>query len=171
MTVVWLTGLSGAGKTTLSRAVASWLQDQRFQVELLDGDEVRPVLSPRAGFTREDRDEHVQRVAWVASRLAAHGVIALVALVSPYREARARARVFAEQAGVPFLEVYVDASLDTVRARDVKGLYAADVPNLTGVSDPYEPPEHPELTLQTDRLPVSVCAALLLRAILDRTAG
>ena len=152
--VVWLTGLSGAGKSTLATALAARL-GARQPVELLDGDEVRLYVSAGLGFTRADRDTNVQRIAYVARLLAKHGVLVLVAAISPYAETRAAVHQLSADAGHPFVEVFVDASLATVTARDVKGLYAralaGELPHFTGVSDPYEPPPAPAVTVHTDR--------------------
>ena len=160
--VRWLTGLSGAGKSTVARALLDQLGARGQKVELLDGDEVRANLCLDLGFSREDRDTNIARIGYVAGKLAKHGVAVLVAAISPYREARDRVR-----ASVPnFVEVHVAAPVSTCAERDVKGLYAralaGELPNFTGVSDPYEPPESPELMLRTDIEPVdeSVAAAL-----------
>lgn len=166
--VVWLTGLSGAGKSTLATAVAAHLRPRR-SVELLDGDEVRAFLSAGLGFSRADRDTNVQRIAYVARLLARHGVLVLVAAISPYASTRASLRAQSEAAGHPFLEVFVDAPLEVVIARDVKGLYkralAGELPSFTGVSDPYEAPTAPELALRTDHHDLATCAAQLLRLL------
>jgi adenylyl-sulfate kinase len=149
--VVWLTGLPSSGKSTLGGLLARELARRSRRVELLDGDEVRRTLGRELGFSRADRDENVRRVAWVAGLLARHGVIAVVAMISPYRATRAEARA---QIG-DFLEVHVACAQDECIRRDVKGLYrlalAGEIPSFTGVSDPYEPPEQPELVVQTDR--------------------
>jgi adenylyl-sulfate kinase len=148
--IVWLTGLSGAGKSTIAHAVAERLHERRA-VEVLDGDELRAQLSAGLGFSRADRDVNVHRIGYVARLLAKHGVLVLVAAIAPYAETRAALRTRAEQQSLAFLEVYVDAPLEVVSARDVKGLYrkarAGEVSNLTGVSDPYEPPPRPDLAI------------------------
>ena len=118
--VLWLTGLSGAGKSTLSDLIVADLRARAVPVELLDGDEVREFLSKGLGFSREDRDTNVLRIGYVAKLLAQHGVISIVAAISPYREARVRVREMVER----FVEVHVDCALEHVEARDVKGLYA-----------------------------------------------
>ena len=152
--IVWLTGLSGAGKSTLATAIASRLAGRR-PIELLDGDEVRAFLSAGLGFTRADRDINVQRIGYVARLLANHGVLVLVAAISPYAETRAALRALSEAAGHEFIEVYVNAPLETVSARDVKGLYkrahAGEIASFTGVSDPYEAPVAPAIEVHTDR--------------------
>ncbi len=156
--VLWLTGLSGAGKSTLAEALRDVLAEER-RVEVLDGDEVRTHLSKGLGFSKEDRDTNVRRIAWVARTLARHGVAVITAAISPYRDARAEARRLAEEAGVPFLEVFVHAPLGTLVDRDVKGLYrkalAGEIAHFTGVSDPYEPPVEPDVTVDSSRESVS----------------
>ena len=151
--ILWFTGMSGAGKSTLSTAVRRRLE-ATWPVELLDGDEVRTYLSRGLGFTRPDREENVRRIGYVARLLAKHRVAVLTAAISPYRESRDEVRRLATEAGIPFIEVYAKASLDALVHRDVKGLYkkalAGEIPHFTGVSDPYEPPESPEVTVHTD---------------------
>lgn len=155
--ILWLTGMSGAGKSTLSRALLERLEPVR-PVEVLDGDEVRTWLSRGLGFSREDREENVRRIGHVARLLARHGVGVIVAAISPYRGSREEVRRMAAAEGIPFVEVYLQASLDALIARDVKGLYkkalAGEIPHFTGVSDPYEPPEAPEVTVRSDGEPV-----------------
>lgn len=152
--VVWLTGLSGAGKSTLVSSLAARLAPVR-RVEVLDGDEVRSFLSRGLGFSREDRDTNVQRIAYVARLLAKHGVLALVAAISPYAATRDDLRRRSEAAGHRFVEVYVNAPLATVIERDVKGLYrraiAGEIASFTGISDVYEPPTAPAVEVRTDR--------------------
>jgi adenylylsulfate kinase len=151
--IVWLTGLSGAGKSTLATAVSQRLAAQR-PVELLDGDEMREFLTAGLTFSREDRDTNVQRIAYVARLLAKHGVLVFVSAISPYAATRADVKRRAEAAGLAFVEVFVNAPLATVAERDVKGLYkralAGEIPNFTGVSDPYEPPPSPSVEVRTD---------------------
>jgi len=169
--IVWMTGLSGAGKSTLSTAIAARLAGQRA-VELLDGDDVRTFLSAGLGFSRADRDTNVHRIAYVARLLARHGVLVLVAAISPYAETRARLRALSEAAGHPFVEVFVHAPLETVIERDVKGLYqrarTGEIPRFTGISDPYEPPTAPDVEVRTDREDRAVCEARILQALVDR---
>lgn len=152
--VLWLTGLSGAGKSTLASALQEELSAER-PVEVLDGDEVRTHLSKGLGFSKEDRDTNIRRIAWVARVLARNGVAAITAAISPYREAREYARELARESGVPFVEVYVSAPLETLVARDVKGLYrkalAGEIKSFTGVSDPYEPPESAEVEVDSSQ--------------------
>lgn len=169
--IVWLTGLSGAGKSTLATALAARLRDRRA-VELLDGDDVRTFLSAGLGFSRDDRDTNVHRIAYVARLLAKHGVLVLVAAISPYADTRARARELSVAAGHPFVEVFVHAPLATVEARDVKGLYqrarAGEIPSFTGISDPYEPPPAPDVEVRTDREDHAACEARILQALAER---
>jgi adenylylsulfate kinase len=148
---IWFTGLSGAGKSTLSEVIEHRLKSQGRNVEVLDGDVVRTHLSKGLGFSKEDRDTNIKRIAFVCSLLTRNGVACISAAISPYRETRGWAR---NQIG-NFIEVYVKCPIDICRQRDVKGLYKlADegkIKEFTGVSDPYEEPEHPELIVETDR--------------------
>ena len=148
---IWLTGLSGAGKSTLSEIIVERLQRSGRNVEILDGDVVRTHLSKGLGFSREDRDTNIKRIAFVSSLLTRNGVINIVAAISPYRAAREWARA---QIG-NFVEVYVKCPLEVCRQRDVKGLYKlvdeGKIKGFTGVDDPYEEPEHPELVIETDK--------------------
>jgi len=150
---LWFTGLSGSGKTTIAHIVGPALDDRGHIVEYLDGDTVRTHLSKGLGFSREDRDAHIERVGWVASRLTRHGAAAIVAAISPYEETRRKARAMVEQFG-PFVEVHVHASVDECARRDVKGLYAkafaGEIKEFTGVSDPYETPASAEIVLDTE---------------------
>jgi adenylyl-sulfate kinase len=147
---IWLTGLSGAGKSTIARGVAAALRERGRAVEVLDGDEVREHLSRGLGFSKADRDTNVRRIAYVAKLLTRNGVVAMTAAISPYREVRDEAR---QQIGA-FVEVYVRCSLDELVRRDVKGLYAralrGEIPNFTGVSDPYEEPLAPDVIVDTE---------------------
>jgi len=157
--VVWFTGLSGAGKSTIASALAPELVAAGKRVEVLDGDIVRAHLSKGLGFSREDRDTNVARIAFVAHLLARNGVTVLVAAVSPYRKAREAAR---ETIG-DFVEVHVAPPLEECVARDTKGLYkkalAGEIQQFTGVSDPYEPPEAPELTIDTSSVDIATGVA------------
>ena len=148
---IWFTGLSGAGKSTLAERVEQRLKAQGQRVEVLDGDVVRTHLSKGLGFSREDRDTNIKRIAFVCSLLTRNGVVCISAAISPYREARAWAR---QEIG-NFVEVYVKCSIDVCRQRDVKGLYKlvdeGKIKNFTGVDDPYEEPEQPELVIETDK--------------------
>jgi adenylylsulfate kinase len=167
--VVWLTGLSGAGKSTIAHALAETLRGRGVErVEILDGDGVRENLSAGLGFSRADRDTNIRRIAWVAHLLARNGVATLVAAISPYREARDAARALIGD----FVEVFVDAPLPTVEARDTKGLYRkareGTVPHFTGISDPYEPPTAPEVRCATDHERVEASAAAILDCLTAR---
>jgi sulfate adenylyltransferase len=167
---LWFTGLSGSGKTTTARVIAEMLTRRGRTVTMLDGDVVRTHLSKELGFSREDRDENVRRVAYVASEVVRHGGIVICALVSPYRAARAEARgmVGAER----FVEVFVDTPLEVCAERDVKGLYAGaqrgEVAALTGVADPYEPPLEPELHLETVGVAVTDNARRVIDFLVER---
>ncbi|MCL6594595.1 MAG: adenylyl-sulfate kinase [Firmicutes bacterium] len=160
---LWCTGLSGAGKSTLCAAVARELERRGVRAAWLDGDEVRRELSAGLGFGRADRIENARRVAYVAHALNRYGVPVLVSLISPYREMRdvARARLSS------FIEVYVRCSLTTCERRDPKALYArarrGEIPAFTGVSDPYEEPEHPDLVVDTDELGPEEAAERVVR--------
>jgi len=155
---VWFTGLSGAGKSTICRAVYERLWAIGARVEMLDGDELRCHLTRDLGFSRSDRDENIRRIALVAGMLARNGVIALVSVISPYRAARAEARARSAN----FVEVYVNAPLEVCEARDPKGLYrkarSGQLHGFTGIDDPYEPPLYPDVECRTDceRAPESV---------------
>jgi len=149
---LWFTGLSGAGKTTIARIVEQELGDRGSRVEVLDGDVVRTNLSKGLGFSKEDRDTNVRRIAFVADLLSRNGVPVITAAISPYREIRDEAR---ELMGDRFVEVYVKASVEECARRDVKGLYekafAGEIKEFTGVSDPYEEPQEPEVVVDTER--------------------
>jgi sulfate adenylyltransferase len=152
---LWFTGLSGAGKTTTADAVVPVLEEHGRVVTVLDGDVVRTHLSRGLGFSRDDRDENVRRVGFVAAEIVRHGGAVVCSLVSPYRSTRDEVRDMVNAAGGEgsFIEVFVSTPLDVVMKRDVKGLYAAsqrgEVEKMTGVADPYEPPIGPEITLDT----------------------
>ncbi|MCE4603651.1 MAG: adenylyl-sulfate kinase [Aeropyrum sp.] len=151
--VAWLTGLPGSGKTTIASIAAEKLRSEGYRVELLDGDWARKTVSEGAGFTREERTRHLKRIAWIARLLARNGVIVICSFVSPYKDARKMVRSIIEEE-TPFIEVYVKASLEEVIRRDPKGLYKkalkGEISHFTGITDPYEPPENPELALDTE---------------------
>ena len=151
---LWFTGLSGAGKTTLTNEIVPQLKARGVKVEVLDGDEVRTNLSKGLGFSKEDRDTNIRRIGYVARLLSRNGVGVIVAAISPYAEIRDEVRKDVEANGAAFVEVFVKASLETLVGRDVKGLYkkaiAGEIANFTGVSDPYEAPEHPEILVSSD---------------------
>ena len=148
---LWFTGLSGAGKTTITNVLVKELRSRGSKLEVLDGDIVRENLSKGLGFSKEDRDTNIRRIAFVADLLSRNGVPVITAAISPYREIRDEAR---EMMGERFIEVYVKASVEVCAERDVKGLYAkafsGEIKEFTGVSDPYEAPESPELVIDTE---------------------
>ena len=162
---IWFTGLSGAGKTTISRLVEAELRERGFLVEVLDGDVVRQNLSQGLGFSKADRDTNIRRIAFVSKLLTRNNVVTLVAAISPYREVREEAR---KEIG-SFVEVYVKCPLENCMARDAKGLYKkaleGTIPCFTGVSDPYEEPLEPEIVLFTDQETPKESAARLLRRL------
>lgn len=167
---LWFTGLSGAGKTTISQAVEKELRLLDYKVESLDGDVVRQNLTKGLGFSREDRDENIRRIGFVANLLTRNQVIVLVSAISPYREVRSEVR---DRIG-DFVEVYVNAPLKVCEARDVKGLYkkarSGMIKNFTGIDDPYEPPINPEVECKTDSetLEQSVAKVLTQLASLEK---
>jgi adenylylsulfate kinase len=166
--VVWLTGLSGAGKSTISDALAPELRRAGRRVEVLDGDVVRTHLSKGLGFSREDRDLNVARIAFVAHLLARNGVAVIVAAVSPYRQAREDARHLIGD----FVEVHVAPPLEECIRRDTKGLYAralaGEIAQFTGVGDPYEPPANADLVLDTSTIDVATAVQRVKRVLAER---
>jgi adenylyl-sulfate kinase len=169
--LLWLTGLPCSGKTTLAHAVEPRVAAQG-PVEILDGDQIRAHLSKGLGFSREDRDTNVRRIGFVARLLASHGVFVIVASISPYADTRDEMRRLAERDRIPFIEVFLDASLQSLIDRDIKGLYrkalAGDLQHFTGVSDPYEPPVHPDIVVRTDVESVAESARKILGALAAR---
>ena len=165
---VWFTGLSGAGKSSLAHALSAHLQLLSLPHEVLDGDELRSTLNRDLGFSKADRDENIRRIADLAGDLNKRNMSAIVAAISPYREARLRARRKCER----FVEVFVDCSLATLIERDSKGLYASalrgEIQNFSGVSDPYEAPEHPEVYLNSGSQNEAACLERLLAALAER---
>ena len=167
---IWFTGLSGSGKTTTAERLVELLEAEGRTVTVLDGDVVRTHLSRGLGFSREDRDENVRRVGFVAAEIVRHGGTCVCALVSPYRSTRDEVRAMVGRNS--FIEVFVDTPLEVCAARDVKGLYAGsdrgEVPALTGVADPYEPPIAPDVRLETVGRSVDENARAVLRHLIDR---
>lgn len=152
-TVLWFTGLSGSGKSTISERVFDILKEKNYEVEHLDGDAVRDIF-PKTGFSREERNEHIKRVGYLASRLQTHGVFVIGSFISPYREARNFVRNLCDD----FTEIYISTPLEECERRDVKGLYRrarkGDIEQFTGIDDPYEVPDNPELTIDTTNISV-----------------
>ncbi|HSD25165.1 MAG TPA: adenylyl-sulfate kinase [Solirubrobacterales bacterium] len=166
---LWFTGLSGAGKTTIAHLVEKELRDRGSKVEVLDGDVVRENLSKGLGFSKEDRDTNIRRIAFVADLLSRNGVPVITAAISPYRELRDEAR---ELMGDRFIEVFVKASVEVCAERDVKGLYEkafkGEIKEFTGVSDPYEPPLNAEITLDTEHDSAEEDAAKIVSLLEER---
>lgn len=148
---IWFTGLSGAGKSTLTNILEKKFKEKKLRIEVLDGDIVRTHLSKGLGFSKEDRDANIRRIGYVASLLSRNGVIAITAAISPYREIRQEVRNMHEN----FVEVYAKCPLEELEKRDVKGLYkkarTGEIPQFTGISDPYEEPLSPEITVETNK--------------------
>jgi adenylyl-sulfate kinase len=165
---VWLTGFSGAGKSTIATSLSAQLAARGLDIEIIDGDLLRQGLSADLGFSKRDRDENVRRAAWLCTVLNRHGVVTIVALVSPYEEAREQAR---SQIGRMLL-VHVDCRLELLRARDTKGLYGkasrGELTGLTGVDDPYEAPARPDLRVDTGEEPVDGSVRRVLDALEQR---
>ena len=162
--VIWFTGLSGSGKSTIAGQVVEALRAEGREVEYLDGDAVRAVF-PQTGFTREARDEHVKRIGFLASRLEAHGVTVVASFVSPYRASRDFVRGLSQR----FILVHVSTPIEECERRDVKGLYArarrGELKNFTGVTDPYEAPERAELVIDTTKVPLEESVRLVVQAV------
>lgn len=165
---VWLTGLSGAGKSTLAERLMARLREQGAKVELLDGDIVRTHLSRGLGFSREDRDTNIRRIGFVAELLSRNGIIAVVAAISPYRDARDEVK----RKIARFVEVHVDCPIEVLTLRDTKGLYkralAGEIGNFTGISDPYEPPLDPSVVVHSDRESIEEGVEKIWRALAGR---
>jgi adenylylsulfate kinase len=168
---LWFTGLSGSGKTTIAHLVGPELDRRGLIVEYLDGDTVRTHLSKGLGFSKEDRDTHVERVGWVASRLTRQGGAVITAAISPYEETRQKARDWIEPVGT-FVEVYVKASVDACAERDVKGLYEkafkGEITGVTGVDEPYEEPTNPDVRIAPEQHEPDESAQLILQHLEER---
>lgn len=160
--VIWLTGLSGSGKTTTGRILEKYFREKGSRVEFLDGDELRRTISSELGFSKEDRETHARRVAYLGQLLSRNGVITIVALISPYRAFREYARTLVGN----FVEVWVQCSLETCVKRDPKGLYKnasqGNITNMTGIQAPYEPPLNPEVTINTEKESPQECAERII---------
>jgi adenylylsulfate kinase len=165
--VIWFTGLSGSGKTTIAHVLEQKLADADVPIELLDGDVVRENLSKGLGFSKEDRDTNIRRIAFVAHLLQRNGVFVITAAISPYRAIREEARMMAKD----FVEVYANAPLEVCEDRDVKGLYAkaraGEIKGFTGIDDPYEPPAGPEVELRTDELSVEESVQKVIEKLIE----
>jgi adenylyl-sulfate kinase len=165
---LWFTGLSGSGKSTLSERIFHRLTARGAKVELLDGDEVRTHLSKGLGFSKEDRDTNVRRIGFVAELLTRHGVIAITAAISPYRDTR---EAVLQRLG-SFVEVFMDCPIAVLAERDVKGLYkkalAGEIPHFTGVSDPYEPPVAPDVLVDSSKEEIGVSEERVWAVLKDR---
>ncbi|MHC4820756.1 MAG: adenylyl-sulfate kinase [Planctomycetota bacterium] len=162
---LWFTGMSGAGKSTITGLLIKELEARKVPLEVLDGDVVRTNLSKGLGFSKEDRDTNIRRIGWVATTLTKHGVGVICAAISPYRNIRAEVREEVEKHGA-FVEVFAKCDIEVLKVRDPKGLYAkaisGEIPNFTGISDPYEEPENPEVLCDTDAETVEESAAKIL---------
>lgn len=165
---IWLTGLPCSGKTTISHLLQEIMQKGGHRVEILDGDEVREHLSKGLGFSLEDRNENIRRIGYVAKLLTRNGVVTITAVVSPYRSVRDEVR---NLIGQRFLEIYVKCSLEELIRRDVKGMYAkalaGEIPNFTGVSDPYEEPINPDVVVETEHESVEESAAKIVAKLVE----
>ena len=164
---VWFTGFSGAGKSTIATALTKELQSQGYDLEVLDGDEIRENLTKDLGFSKEDRDTNIRRIGFVAKLLTRHGTIVLVPVISPYRSIRDEMRKNISD----FIEVFVNAPISVCEERDVKGLYkkvrAGEIKQFTGIDDPYEPPLSPEVECRTDLEEVSESVAKIMNKLQD----
>jgi len=163
---LWFTGLSGSGKSTIAVALEEALFERGHLSYRLDGDNIRLGINKNLGFSAEDRTENIRRIGEIAKLFVDSSVIALTSFISPYREDRDKVRALHEEAGMPFIEVFVDCSLDEAEKRDPKGLYkkarAGEIKNFTGIDDPYEAPENAEIHLHTDQMTLQEEVDLLL---------
>ncbi|MEP6667768.1 MAG: adenylyl-sulfate kinase [Chthoniobacter sp.] len=170
--VVWLTGLSGSGKSTLSRGLERELFASGLHAFVLDGDNLRHGLNSNLGFSHEDRTENIRRASEVGCLLASAGHVAIIALISPYRQDRQVAREVARAGGCEFVEIFVDAPLNVCEQRDRKDLYrrarAGEIRDFTGIDAPYEAPENPEIRVRTGELSIEACLALMLESLVPR---
>lgn len=166
--VIWLTGLPASGKTTIAKALYPKLKESGFKVELLDGDIVRRELSPELGFAKQDREMHARRVVYLCKLLSRNRIATIVCLISPYRELRRYARSETNRNN-NFYEVYVKCSLETCIKRDPKGLYkkalSGEIKDLTGLQDPYEEPENPEIIVNTEEQTLQECINVILKTV------
>ncbi|OQR59429.1 adenylyl-sulfate kinase [Streptomyces maremycinicus] len=169
---VWLTGLPSAGKTTIAYELAGRLREEGRRVEVLDGDEIREFISAGLGFSREDRHINVQRIGFLAELLARNGVTALVPVIAPYADSRDAVRKRHQDSGTGYLEVHVATPVEVCSVRDVKGLYAkqaaGELTGLTGVDDPYEAPESPDLRIESQDQTVQESAASVYALLTER---
>ncbi|MEU6672878.1 adenylyl-sulfate kinase [Streptomyces sp. NPDC046853] len=169
---IWLTGLPSAGKTTIAYELAEKLRGEGHRVEVLDGDEIREFLSAGLGFSRADRHTNVQRIGFVAELLARNGVKVLVPVIAPFADSREAVRTRHQKGGTPYLEVHVATPVEVCSVRDVKGLYAkqaaGEISGLTGVDDPYEAPESPDLRIESQDQTVQESAAALRALLIER---
>lgn len=165
--VLWFTGLSGSGKSTISERVYPILKERGYRTEHLDGDAIREIF-PKTGFSREERNAHVKRVGYIASRLQAHDVFVIGSFISPYREARQFVRDLCEN----FVEIYVSTPLEVCEERDVKGLYEkarkGEITQFTGIDDPYEAPENPELEIDTSNISIDEAVEMVIEYLETR---
>ena len=165
--VLWFTGLSGSGKSTVSERVYPILKERGYRVEHLDGDVIRDIF-PKTGFSKEDRNAHIKRVGYLASRLQAHGVFVIGSFISPYKESRDFVRNLCED----FVEIYISTPLEECERRDVKGLYEkarnGEITQFTGIDDPYEAPENPELEIDTTDISVDKAVELVIEYLEER---
>jgi adenylylsulfate kinase len=168
---LWFTGLSASGKTTIAHLVGPAIEERGPIVEYLDGDTVRTHLSKGLGFSKVDRDANIERIGWVAARLTRHGAAVIASAISPYAEARRHARRLVEEFG-PFIEVFVDVSVEEAARRDTKGLYEkalrGEIQNFTGVNDPYERPERPDVRIDSDNESPAASAARIVAFLEER---
>jgi adenylylsulfate kinase len=165
--VLWFTGLSGSGKSTIAGKVYDDLRRRGYRVERLDGDSIREIF-PETGFTRPERDRHLRRVGYLAGKLESNGVIVVASFVSPYADTRDFVRSLCRS----FLEIYISTPIEECERRDVKGLYArarrGEIKNFTGIDDPYEPPARPELAIDTRITPADQAASIVVREYMKR---